>query len=480
MKKLILLMIFALTINFSYGASVQEDCFEEMKNYVSIINESENYNSFKNDFSSLRPISEPFMNLQFATPITYIRFNNMGTPSSLQVNTWPTYKEYNFYEMYVDNPSNFDWEFIGCGYMRLKPEGEYNFTNLNSNLYGRADLDSYQIIQDTNTPTKRVFRTKQMMLDVDEDDFLEWDTLRIYMKDSSLYFKPYNYIDMLKTGINNYQSGDPLGMYNYVKNVVQTNEPFVFYLSDYAIFNLPEYESGISDDKTPTEFSDSVSIETFNVILGEMIYSNEINDIIDLVNVQGNELKTYGFIASYINISNISQNGVIEKKTFEDLQNNLQLFLTIINRVSLFQPIDSNNLIYQNHIIKINENLNNYLQEKHCKNPDFSCNAWGICTSSLTNRIVNRNRNCIGIVPKNNDGCTWVLHKYGPTSTVTSGCTTQTYRTVYQRDLYNNQISDYCGIFNLNQWIGHTKSYQQLVGTTDNCDTGGGDSDGSN
>lgn len=483
MKKYIILIcvIILTSVNLAvvYSETSEEEiCYTELVSDNPILEDNyENYSVYTDSFSNLNPLGDPFINLPFDTPLVFIRFINVGDESSLRVGNWPTYHKYNFYEIYVDDPRDFETSFIGCGLMEITPKGDYELNSLDVESYGFADLDSYEIIRNSNARNKidRIFETTQLMRDVDSSPFLEMKNTRIYIDDGQVYFTPSDYIDLFADAINAYTNGDNDAMYNYLGDVIDEGEHYVEYLTNYDLYqDSQKHNSGIGDSNEPTEFESEIEPVKYSPTLGETVSDNDLNDLINIINQQGRELEDWGLISSYDSLNSVDVGTTVNSSTFSRIQIKLNSFMTTIGKDSLFEEISSYDLITENELEIIKNNLNKYLQNKHCENDDFSCSSWTRCSSGSTSRNVDRERGCIGNSPTTSNSCAWTFHRNGARSTQGSGCRTAVFQERIHRDVHSETVSDYCGVFSLNQWLGHTRTTRARVGTVDNCDAGGG------
>ena len=471
MKRLIWILIIMVFAGAGAFAS-PEECFDELKGYYDFGNMT--YEDFEDGMSSFYNLNEPFLKFTFDTPLVLIRFNPMGTNSTLRVNPWPQYKSYNFFEMYADDPTRFGGErFAGCGFMKLTPLGDYDYDTLDVNNYGGEDLSSYQIKRDNDRLDYRVLETQHDTFDVENESFLRWNMLRIYWKDDSVFFKQYEIIDEYKDAISDFKLGDNEAFVQYRIGLVNSGEDWAPYMEDYEAYKSVNIDSGIGDNTNPLSFPMPPTV-TYSPPVGEQITLDTLEDVVTVLNNNLAELRTYGFISPYAPVSVPAPGDIVTRAKFEEIQGHLHNMLNVISKGSLYEPLSGDPIILESDLIKTRNNLNAYLNNKACIPGDFNCEGWGFCSGSSA-RSVSRNRNCIGTVPQPSVGCTWSLYSIGPTYSTGWDCSATLYRDYVYRDLFNSMVFDVCGIFNANQWMGHTKTTATVVGWVDNC--GGGDGD---
>lgn len=477
-KKLVVFFVALLMFSTLVFSTSREDCFDELSNYYDFDADGIEYSDYQDGFSSYYVLDEPFLRLPFEDPIIYIRFNNVGIESSLKAGDWPTYNEYNFFEIYIDNPNTFDFQFASCGYMKLEPLGDYDFNNLDVSDFKSQDLFSYSFDFDLNKPNFRIFETTYDTIDVNNDPFVGWELLRVLYKQNGLYFQQYNLVDDYKQAFQDYKEGQFDSFSYYKTDIINSGADFAKHLEDYDLYKEVLYDSGISENTEPFEFVVPSPI-VYEFALGDKVEVSSIENAIDLLNDQLIELKDYDFISSYSLVSKPVIGELNHLLNINEIQDNLREMFAVIDRSSFFKEIEFNEvegqtIISKNDLLTIEENLNTYLEKKVCAPGDYVCTTWSLCSGTSSRSVID-NRNCIGVIPPKSVACSWKLDLIGPTYSSDFGCSGTLFRDNTYKDVFNTFIFDSCGIFVTNQWIGHTKIEKTVAGSFDDC---GGDDDG--
>ncbi|MCA9459863.1 MAG: hypothetical protein KC550_04930, partial [Nanoarchaeota archaeon] len=444
------------------------------------------YAFYSSGMSTLKEFSSPYLGITFDTPVVYIKFYNYGTWTSLRVNPYPRYREFNFYEMYVEDPANFGLQFAGCGVLKLEPVGFYNFNTINSWDFGSYDSNTIVIEGDNFIGNYRIFENEITARDNFGRQFVKWNNYRAYYDNSSsLYFNQADLIDSYKLAINAFLGGDSGAFADYREGAILSGKDWAQYLEGYANYANAGYISGIGDATTPTPFVQPAPFQVAFINLSEVVGISDMNLLIDLINNQYVELAFYGLHAGYVPITHIPNDGLIEKAKFEEIDSKIRNLFAIINRSTLHRDPAIATLVSDETIISFRDNINIYLSEKLCDVPDFTCGAWGRCTGLIgsggtTSRAVVRNRNCVNYNPLPTTTCRWGLHTTGATYRSTNTCSYNTLRDDTFRDLFTLLVRDTCGIYVVDKWIGHTAAAATNLGATDTCYSGGGDDGGGN
>lgn len=177
-----------------------EQCFEKL---ITEANLEIKYKDIENDLknSNYYPQMKYWDGLHFSTPRIYLKFGKYGTKSSFkfehdkyEINkygelNWENSYEYMFFEQYITDDNN-NYHFSGCGFIHLKPLGNYTYQTLVNDLYwGNTINDSDSSIKDYGDYLYKKIETNSY--DIYEDPFAEFNVHRIIINDDTLPFNLY-------------------------------------------------------------------------------------------------------------------------------------------------------------------------------------------------------------------------------------------------------------------------------------------------
>ncbi|MCA9459189.1 MAG: hypothetical protein KC550_01430 [Nanoarchaeota archaeon] len=505
LKKILLLFLIIFMLDFGF-ATLQRDCYDVLRNNypytdfietnmvwnpilnmsVPVTTDNIPYSDYSSGMSTLKEFSSPYLGIDFDTPVVYVKFFNYGTSTTLRVNPYPQYSEFNFYEMYVEDPANFGLQFAGCGVLKLDPIGFYNFNNIYSWDFGSYDSNTIDINQDTFIGKFRVFENDIRARDDNGNLFIEWNNYRVYYDNSTaLYFNQAELLNSYKNAINSFLGGNSGAFADYREGAILSGKDWAQYLRGYSNYVNAGYISGIGDGTLPTPFVQPAPFQVTFFNLSSVVGISDMNTLIDIINNQYAELAFYGLHAGYVPITHIPSDSLIEKSKFEEIDTKVRTLFNIIDRAGFHRDPEIEILVSDETIQAFRDNINIYLSEKLCDVPDFTCGTWGACTGlvggpGITNRAVTRNRNCVNYNPLPATTCKWAIHTTGATYRSTNTCSYNTLRDDTYRDLFTLLVTDTCGIYTVDKWIGHTTVGATNLGATDTCYSGGGDDGGGN
>jgi hypothetical protein len=470
---LFLFLWFFLLVQFSYSTK-QEDCFNQLYLENNIFNSSNiTYTDINTSISGFYLLNEPFMNLKFDTPIVKIRFYNFNETTTLKVLTWPTYRKYNYFELYVEDMLSFGSDFAGCGLINITPLGSYTLNTIFSSDYSYGDFNNYSIDKNFNSGGFKIVRTRQDMYDKFSNPFVKLTIDRVYLIDPTLYFKMYDVFDDFEFYLNKYKMGDLSAFDKYVNFLIGKGDDYTKYLFNYELYFGLNTSSSINSIPV-NSFNDSIPLSSFLTLNLSKIDSVEMNNLINNIN---SEITNLSLISTFPNtLINLTLNtSLISSSKFIEINDKLKGMLNTIDRGGLFKPLNLTPLIKRVDFDTLVYNYNMYISNKFCVNEDFICTSWDKCNLGKTHRLINKKRICFEkVTPTPVADCQWRLDRNSGTFTSSRMCSSDTYRKDIYRDVLNFNINDYCGVYSMNSWLGHEKTVNILISSFDTCGGDGG------
>lgn len=232
-----ILVLLGLLINVYSATSISSKiCFEKL---IEEANLNIKYEDIDNDLKNSDHYAQMkyWDGLHFSKPRIYLKFGKYGTKSSFEFEhdkfeiikygrlEWENSYEYMFFEQYITDDNN-NYHFSGCGFIHIKPLGNYTYQTLINELYwGNTINDSDTSIKDYQDYLYKKIETSSY--DIYEQPFAEFNVHRIIINDNSL---PFNLYEISKNhGI----------MFDNLKSIVQTSD-FVKLYSKKIVNVYPE------------------------------------------------------------------------------------------------------------------------------------------------------------------------------------------------------------------------------------------------